>query len=83
MTQKNYEANFSSAMKTAEDISKSDSSISETEKDRMNQIASAVSSVKDGGLTVGNAHEFAYGNKLAREVLKHKCVEIVDNCDID
>ena len=71
-TQKNYEANFSSARQTAENIAKSDSSISETEKDRMDQIAAAVSSVKDGGLTVGNAHEFAYGNTLAREVLKQE-----------
>lgn len=71
-TQKKYEANVASAMQAAENIAESDSSISETEKDRMDQIAAAVSGVKDGGLTVGNAHEFAYGNKLAREVLKQE-----------
>ena len=72
-TQRAYNEKYQSAATTAEAFRKymeSDNSISDDEIRRTDAAIKAVSDIHVGGLTVGDAHEFAYGNTLARETLK-------------
>ena len=72
-TQKEYNEKFASTELTVEAIKnymESDNSISDDEARRANAVKKAVADIHVGGLTVGDAHEFAYGNDLAREALK-------------
>lgn len=82
-TQKAYEQNYASALDTARTLqrvdSEDDASISEASEDKAMAVADAVASVKDGGLTVGKAQEFAFGNVLARQTLKEETGIDLDN----
>ena len=72
-TQREYNEKFASTELTVEAIKnymESDNSISDDESRRANAVKKAVADLHVGGLTVGDAHEFAYGNDLAREALK-------------
>lgn len=68
-TQKAFDKEYESASKTVDDLK---GSISETDMDRADAVKKAVADLHVGGLTVGDAHEFGYGNELARETLKRE-----------
>ena len=72
-TQQEYNEKFESTAATAEAYRRfmeSDNSISDDEIRRTDAAIKAVADLHVGGLTIGDAHEFAYGNTLARETLK-------------
>ena len=72
-TQREFNEKFASTELTVEALKsymESDNSISDDESRRANAVKKAVADIHVGGLTVGDAHEFAYGNTLAREALK-------------
>ena len=80
-TQREYDEKYAETAVTAESLRRfmeSDNSISDDEIRRTDAAIKAVSDLHVGGLTIGDAHEFAYGNNLARETLK-----IEEGIDLD
>lgn len=72
-TQREYNKTYAENELTVEAVKnylESDNSISDDEARRADAVNRAMTDLHVGGLTVGDAHEFGYGNTLAREALK-------------
>ena len=72
-TQREFNQAYADAELTVEAVRRyleSENSISDDEVRRADAVKKAVADLHVGGMTVGDAHEFAYGNNLARETLR-------------